>query len=719
MQEIDHESQDYYILATSTRADERTRVVKHGDSFGVFDPAGTIRRAGMGELGLYHDGTRFVSTFELALARRRPMLLGSTVRHDGVLVVDLANPDIPDFPGGALDRDTVHVSSTNCLWDGVWYARYSIHSFARRPIELDFVMMFAADFFDVFEVRGLRRPQRGTQHAPHVERHAVTLGYDGLDGHTRTSRFELAPAPWRVTGSRAEYALRLEPGESTQIDLSVAFGIDRAPAVLAFEGALERVLAEAALRHTHGARITSTNERFCTWLERSSSDLDMMTTQTAHGPYPYAGVPWFSTPFGRDGIITATETLWVDPELARGVLRFLADTQATEVDPEHDAEPGKIIHELRLGEMAALGEIPFGRYYGSIDATPLFVILAAEYWRRTADLDAVEVLWPHVLRALTWLEEFGDVDGDGFIEYVPSSGRGLIAQGWKDSHDAISHADGTLVQGPVAVCEAQGYAYAARLAAAELAHVLRDDEVAHALESSAEALRRRFEQTFWSERLGTYVLALDGDKRPCEVRASNAGHLLWSGIVTPERAARVVETLFATTTFTGWGLRTLDATASRFNPISYHNGSVWPHDNAVIAMGLARYGFKAECSDLLAALFEASHYFDLNRTPELFCGFPRRPSQGPTTYPVACAPQAWAAGAVFWLLQACLGLSIDAPRRRILLDRPRLPPSLPEIIIRDLQVAGARVDLACRRRGDDVSLQLLNREGHVEVATTK
>lgn len=719
MQETDHDAQDYHILATSSRADDRTRVVKHGDSFGVFDPAGTIRRAGVGELGIYHEGTRFLSTFEIALARRRPMLLGSTVRNDGVLVIDLANPDMLDFPGGPLDRDLIHIGVTMCLWDGAWYAKFRIHNFARRSIELDFAMTFGADYFDVFEVRGMRRERRGVMQPPVIDRDVVTLSYRGLDDHTRMTRMEFTPAPARLSSTRAEFVLKLAAGDATDVDVRAAFGVDRSPQLLHFDGAIARIMAETIVRKGHGARVSSSNERFDNWVERSSSDLQMMITQTPYGPYPYAGVPWFSTPFGRDGILTASELLWSDPELARGVLRYLADSQSSVDDPARDAEPGKIIHEVRRGEMAALGEIPFGHYFGSVDATPLFVVLVGDYWRRTADRGAIEALWPHVVRALDWIDRHGDVDGDGFVEYVTRANRGLVAQGWKDSHDSVSHADGTLVEGPVALCEAQGYVFAARRAAAELARVLGHDDFAVRLEAAAEDLRVRFERAFWSERLGSYALALDGKKQPCEVRASNAGHLLWSGIVEPTRATRVAEALFAPTTFTGWGLRTLDASAARFNPISYHNGSVWPHDNAVIAMGLARYGFKAECTALLTALFDASHYFELGRTPELFCGFPRSPSQGPTAYPVACSPQAWAAGSVFWLLQACLGLSIDAPRKRIAVERPRLPSSVAELTIHNLQVGAASVDLLFRGHGDDVGVQLLRREGIVEIVISK
>jgi glycogen debranching enzyme len=712
--------QDYAILATTSRADERTLVLKHGDSFALFDRAGAIRTSGLGELGIYHEGTRFLSMLELALERRRPLVLGSTVRNDDVLLVDLTNPDLLDRPSGPLARDSVHVYFTSLLVDGAWYARLRLQSYLRTRVDLELSMLFAADYADIFEVRGIPRARRGHLRPPAFDRNRVVLSYAGLDGVVRATELSFTPQPAVLTASRASFRLALDAHGEARIDLRVGFEIGGATLPAHdFDGAIRRSREEMERRRACCAVVTTNSPRFDDWVERSAADVRMMTSDTPHGAYPYAGVPWFSTAFGRDGILTAYQTLWIDPSLARGVLGFLAATQATSNDPENDAEPGKIIHEVRRGEMAALREVPFGRYYGSVDATPLFVMLAGAYYRQTADRKLVESIWPNIEAALGWLEHDGDRDGDGFIEYERRTNRGLASQGWKDSADAIMHANGELAEAPIALAEVQGYAYAARRAAAELARVLGLGARAAKLEDQASELKERFDRAFWCDELGTYALALDGRKRPCRVRASNAGHCLFSGIAEPSRAARVMETLLGDRSFSGWGIRTLDATAARYNPISYHNGSVWPHDNAVIAMGFSRYGNKQGAARILSGLFEASVYLDLHRMPELFCGFRQRPHEGPTLYPVACAPQAWAAGAVYMLLAACLGLDVDATRSRIVFDRPVMPAVLDRITIRNLRVGAAVTDVILENHHDDVGVHLERRDGPLEVVIVK
>jgi glycogen debranching enzyme len=462
--------------------------------------------------------------------------------------------------------------------------------------------------------------------------------------------------------------------------------------------------------------VETSNNIFNEVLCQSMADLNMLMTETPQGRYPYAGIPWYSTTFGRDGIITAMQMLWIDPRVACGVLKRLAHYQATTVDPLNDAAPGKILHEMRGGEMAALGEIPFGLYYGSVDATPLFVMLAGLYVEHTGDVETLSELWPNIEAALGWIDGPGDPDRDGFVEYLRADERGLVNQGWKDSQDAIFHADGSLAQGPIALCEVQGYVYAAKSLAARGAHRLGKHALGDALEAQAENLAKRFESAFWCEDIGTYALALDEQKRPCRVRTSNAGQVLFSGIAAPERAEMVTRDLMRPSFFSGWGIRTVAREERRYNPMSYHNGSVWPHDNSLIAAGFARYGHKNAVERVFKGLFEAASYMELRRLPELYCGFQRGRERGPTLYPVACSPQAWAAGTPLLLLQASLGLEFNPDRNEILLHKPQLPSFLDEVTLRNLRLGQSALDLRLRRHGTDVSLEVVHNEGEIRVA---
>jgi glycogen debranching enzyme len=470
-------------------------------------------------------------------------------------------------------------------------------------------------------------------------------------------------------------------------------------------------------RSTAGATsIETSNNIFNEVLCQAMADLNMLMTETPEGRYPYAGIPWYSTTFGRDGLITALQMLWIDPRVARGVLRRLAFHQAKTVDPLADAEPGKILHEMRGGEMAALREVPFAHYYGSVDSTPLFVLLAGLYVERTDDDETLRELWPAIEAALRWIDGAGDPDQDGFVEYQRASEQGLANQGWKDSFDAIFHADGRLAEGYIALAEVQGYVFAAKQLAGRCAQRLGLAGRAQRLQAEATRLAERFEEAFWCDELGTYALALDGEKQPCRVRTSNAGQLLFTGIVRKDRARMVAADLMRPHFFTGWGIRTVARGEARYNPMSYHDGSIWPHDNALIALGLARYGLKHSVEHVFKGLFDAASYMDLRRLPELFCGFQRERRRGPTLYPVACAPQAWASATPFTLLEAALGIEFDAARGEIRLRNPRLPAFLNEVILRDLQLGESSVDLRLRRHGEEVSLEVLSTRGRIQVS---
>jgi glycogen debranching enzyme len=711
----------FYIAAGSSLAEAATEVLKRGDTFLVVDHHGNVRPLGIEEHGLFHEGTRFLSRYQLTVEGRRPLLLSSAVSLDNrTLAVDLTNPEFEMADGTSVRQGNLHINRFIFLGTDSFHDNVRVTNFSQTPVSFTLGLDFEADFADIFEVRGLQRDRRGTPLEPKVSNGRAIITYLGLDGLKRSTHIDVRPLPARMDSTKAAFKIRLGPREDMHIGLVAScLGEDVPREDVVFGQALEESRALDEARRQLTCKIETSNEQFNDWLNRSLADTLMMLTDTPHGLYPYAGIPWFSTVFGRDGIITALETLWVCPDIARGVLTYLAANQAEAKNEEQEAEPGKILHEVRKGEMARLKEIPFGYYYGTADATPLFVVLAGRYFEATGDREFVALLWPNIERALTWIDEYGDVDGDGFVEYIKHSPTGLINQGWKDSFDSIFHADGEMAHGAIALCEVQAYVYEAKLSASRIAEVLGDSERARQLDLQARELKERFLRKFWSPELGSYAIALDGDKNPCLVRSSNAGHCLYSGIAAEEHAASLVSVLMADASFSGWGVRTVAAGEAHYNPMSYHNGSVWPHDNAMIAAGLARYGFKDEAQRILAGLFDASIFIYLNRLPELFCGFHRRPGEGPTLYPVACAPQAWAAGVVFMLLQASLGLSVSGLENRLQFDHPRLPPFLEEVKLSGLRVGRGSVDLAVRRRDDDVTVNVLKRSGGPGVTIIK
>lgn len=715
-------SAEFVIPATTSLQERRPYTLKHGDTFAVIDHSGDALALPGSPEGIYHRDTRYLSHFFLTLEGERPILLSSTLRDDNaILTCDLTNPDLfieNNQPG--LRHDLVHIRRSRFLWNAACFERVAIRNFDLAPHRFRLEITFAADFADLFEVRGTRRDRHGERHPAESRTDGLALAYTGLDGRRRETILRFDPAPALVTGEQAIFDIELAPHEMRRLFIEIR--CDGAPATLPVNRTFLTGLRNArrALRasSSRATSITTSNKIFDEAQRRCTSDLYTLITDTPEGPYPYAGIPWFSAVFGRDALITALSALWFDPAIARGVLRHLAANQATTLDPVADAEPGKILHEVRLGEMAELREVPFRRYYGSIDSTPLFVMLAGAYLERSGDLKTIESLWPNIGAALHWVEHYGDRDGDGFVEYGRRTAEGLANQGWKDSHDSIFHADGRLAHGPIALVEVQAYVYGAWLAAATIAQKLGHMHEAAAYRIKADTLRKRFDESFFDAEIGSYVLALDGEKSPCRIRTSNAGHALFTGIAYPERTRSVVAALMERSSFSGWGIRTVATSEKRYNPMSYHNGSVWPHDNAMIATGFARYGFRKETARILEGLFAASIYIDLRRLPELFCGFARQKSQGPTFYPVACMPQAWAAAAPLSMLQSCLGLTFDTENDQIVFDQPTLPDFLDDVTLRGLTVNDGSVDVALRRSGQEVVVNVLARRGDIRVVTT-
>ena len=522
MDEVIRVEDQFYILAMSSLADVRTRVLKHGETFAVFDRYGDIQPLGLGEQGIYHEGTRFLSRLILRVGSSRPLFLSSTVRDDNALLaVDLTNPDLTIDGRVAVPRGTLHILRTKFLWEGACYERLRIFNYGLEPVDMPLSLQFDADFADIFEVRGFKRERKGQRLEGVIDGGSISLAYQGLDGVNRRTRLECSPRPAAASGSELRFDVSLQP--QGEVTFYITVSCESAPSIpsrLPYDVAATEVKHALNQARSEDCEIHTSNEQFNDWLNRSMADLHMMITDTPNGAYPYAGVPWFSTVFGRDGIITALEYLWVNPSIARGVLSFLAATQAQEVNPEQDAEPGKILHETRLGELAELGEIPFKRYYGSVDATPLFIMLAAAYYERTGDYFFIDTIWPKIERALQWIDTYGDVDGDGFVEYCRRSPKGLVQQGWKDSKDSVFHADGTLADAPIALCEVQGYVYAAKRRAAELAVMLGHTARAEELWRQATALQERLR--------GAVGQVLAGDFGEQTVAGIGSSHAAWA-----------------------------------------------------------------------------------------------------------------------------------------------------------------------------------------------
>jgi len=695
------------------RVPQRLYALKDRDTFIVADSHGDVVGAAD---GLFHDDTRILSRWELVLGDRSPTLLSGAVSQDNVYFTSHGlNRAIPAPAGPMGPPGVVHLERKRFLWNERLYERICVTNYNTDVVDLPLVFRYAADFRDMFEVRGARRRARGHTLPPEAGERSVTFRYQGLDGVARESVIAFSETPLSIGVEEAAFQLSLSTDERREFYVEVGAGQAEPPSRQRFRAAAARARYAMRERRRQGARLTTNGRLFNAWIDKSRADLALLTTPMKTGPYPYAGIPWFSTAFGRDGIITAWQILWFEPELARGVLSYLAAHQATETSAFRDSEPGKIMHETRRGEMAALGEVPFGRYYGGVDTTPLFVALAGGYAERTGDIRQLDEWWPALERAAAWITRQADSHPLGLLAYARGADSGLSNQGWKDSGDSIFHADGRFPDGPIALVEVQGYVYAAYRTMAKLTARRGDPRASARWAKRAETLQATVEERFWMADQGFYGIALDGHGDLCRVRASNPGHLLFTGLPRPDRAARVAEQLFTAGFYSGWGLRTLAHDQARFNPMSYHNGSVWPHDTALTALGLSRYGERAGVVKLTSGLFEAATLLEM-RLPELFCGFPRAAGEAPVAYPVACLPQAWAAGAVFMLLQACLGLSLHGEAAEVEIHDPTLPIGIDSLSLTGLKVGDGDIDLTFERQGPRVAVHSNSRGPRLRVS---
>lgn len=707
---------DFYVLASSLASRRPTRVLCCAKSFVIFDAAADIPQAPLEALGFFYDDTRYLNHFELRIAGKPPHLLNSYISHEyAELCANLTNTDLHSRTGAIkLGRDSIQVDGRWALDGPILIYCLKIRNYNLSAISIPIQVDFGVDFADLFEVRGVKRTRRGTFLAPENGDGSVKFRYHGLDGVTRQSEIQFEPKPSPLSAGRALYTLNLSPDESRELEIRIIATRNHPPAAglpfnhdstrikhnSDFKSVVETRRSEVASIKDEWSGITVGNHSLDELLDRSRGDLTSMFARTDHGAYVMAGIPWFATLFGRDSLITAMSILPFSPSLAVDTLRSLAKLQGSEINNERDEEPGKIVHEVRNGEMAATGEVPFGRYYGSVDSTPLFLWLFGQCVETTGNMELAEELWPNAMRGLEWIERWGDRDGDGYVEYIKTTPKGLANQGWKDSWDAISHKDGQLARPPIALAEVQGYVYAAYVSLAAVAEKLEHKDIADRLTERAETLRRAFNRDFWLEPEGIIALALDGEKKPCRVMASNAAHCLATGLLDSTQAAELSKHLLADDMYSGWGIRTLSAKERRYNPMSYHNGSVWPHDNGIAARGLARYGDYPAAISILNGLFDAGVSLNNGSLPELFCGFTREKGVSPVPYPVACHPQAWSASSFHMILQAVLGLKVLGMEKQVKLSPTDLPECLDPTKIEKLAVGKDSISFSLHRKHD-------------------
>lgn len=721
------------IPAVLTTCRHGRQVIKEAGLFLVTDDDGNVYPGCGCGMGLYASDTRFLSGWIMRLEGHVPTLLSSSSERTFMSQLEFMNPVLHLSDGTVIPQETLYLSSERAIEQFV-RDRLTIVNYNAFQVSLRFSMEFRADYADMFEVRGLHRQHHGVFVQPKIEGRTLILAYMGEDRTFRQTRitFDATVADLQLEPLSSEHAavgaiarFRLEiPGHGATLsfEYTVETLIDeegKAPASrtsLTFVEQLGVLAKEAQARVTPWTRLGTSNAIFDLVLSRGARDLAALTSPFETGPYLTAGIPWFNAPFGRDGLITAFQTLMLGPELAYGTLRYLAAHQAREDEAFKDAEPGKILHEVRFGELARLGQIPQTPYYGSVDATPLFLILLSETFRWTGDLDLVRELWDAVEAALMWLEVYGDMDGDGFVEFERRSPLGLVVQGWKDSFNSVIRPDATLATGPIALCEVQGYVYDAKKRIAQLCYALDLRILGDRLNREADELKAAFNASFWSAEQGFYALALDGEKAQVLTSTSNPGHALWSGIIDETHEQELVAQLLGHGMFSGWGIRTLSADSPVYNPMSYHNGTIWPHDNSLIAKGLADHGYKDEVLQVFDALYQASLHFPYYRLPELFCGFAREGElDRPVPYPVACSPQAWAAGTPFLLLQSALGIIPDAPGHAVRIVQPQLPRWLEEVRIDGLRIGESRLDLQFMQNNGITTARVLRKTGRVKV----
>lgn len=693
--------------------------IKEDDIFVYCNRQGNIPSDNTSGLGLYTSDTRFLSCWELYLNGREPILLSTSAERDYMAHIELTNADISEGEQLKIPQETINIRRLRVLAGGL-LERIRFKNYNPVRVELKVELAFFADFADMFEVRGLRRKKRGQLFQPKLDEERLTLAYLGEDEVLRRTEIEMSQAPhWhRLEANKVifGYKLVLEPNgrEVLNFKISPVIGTDKRETP-GFNRAISGQRRSYEKWEQSCTIINTDNELFNSVLERGRNDIRALITSSPRGSIISAGIPWYVAPFGRDSLIAALQTLPLNQTPARDTLEILAQMQGKEINPWRDEEPGKIMHEFRQGELANIGEIPHTPYYGSVDSTPLFLLVMSEYYRWSGDEAFIRKHKKAIISALDWIDKYGDIDGDGFVEYQRKSRRGLINQGWKDSYNAIADTNGKLAKAPIALVEVQSYVYYAKKRMAQVFRDLGDEKLSSKLAQEASTLKDLFNAKFWVPEQAFYALALDGKKQQVKTITSNAGQCLWTGIADDDKAAAVARKLLDPAMFSGWGIRTASKESSIYNPMSYHNGSIWPHDNAIIVRGLKRYGWIKEAEHIAGGIFDAAIFHPYFRLPELFCGFTRRGSSSPVEYPVACSPQAWAAGAIFMILQSILGLTPNASKNLLYINNPTLPTWLNQVSLSNLRIGGSRITITFSRHEGVTSFTVPKKEGKMRI----
>jgi glycogen debranching enzyme len=668
--------------------------------------------------GLYHRDCRFLSGYLFKMNGKTPTDILSSDEKGYASITMLTNQRYTDEAGRIVEKETLIVRRDRII-PGMVDEKITITNFNDFTVTTEVTLELTSDFDDIFTVRGIAREGGRETPGSLYKDGVLALAYRGGDGHVRRTVISFDPAPDRVEDGMAYFNVALKPGEPKIVNIRL-YVLDSPPdppalpTLLQVEKRARDIKASYMDTKECCSNVQTDNGIFNRVFLRSLSDLRMLHTGMSDDIFYSAGVPWYDALFGRDSIISALQVIPYNPEVAKSTLRVLASYQGRKVDDWRDEQPGKILHELRVGEEANMNTIPQTPYYGSVDSTPLFLVLLAEYIDWTGDMGLFRELSASVDAALHWIDDYGDPEGTGFTSYTCRSSRGLYNQGWKDSFDAVLRSDGSPAEAPVALAEVQGYVYLAKRGVARLYEQAGKHDGSERLLNDAAALRKKFNGEFWMEKKKYFAEALDKKGR-CDVISSNPAQALWSGIVDGEKAGNVVGRIFEEDMFSGWGVRTLSSGEKRYNPLGYHTGTVWPHDNSLIAMGLNRYGHKEELSVLFTSMYEAAAFYPIYRLPELFGGFPREESGVPIKYPVACSPQAWSAGTIPYMLSASLGFMPDALNGRLTLNKPSLPPWLHMVRIGKLAVGNASTRLEFRRDGDSTLVNVLGKRGDLEV----